>query len=495
MQVNGVKGIIFILISALLTVGCASLRFSDYEQKVLVQSEPAGAKIYQDGKYLGDTPKYIRLRRSNMVQEVELEAPTGERRPVFVNYRYDWNGSFYPNLVFLTLAPVGWLVDYFNGTAFDYKQPQPLTFEAWLKKENKKRKSLEEVKERIAIAPPLTDDEVLSDDLGLWLEKKLAKEFPKAEILPFTSTQKIFWDEDFDYNQDQDKDDRRSTMGRLLLNRRVTRVAFTRAELTDDGAQVSGSFWNSRTGEREEKIKYQIAAKEAESVGDRTWTQRLGQWVHFAPNYAHIDIAEGVPALFIGEEEFQGVTYQAPGAVGAVSNVLGSIGIGHIDPPTNRRDWRFFFKFVPSVSFRYGVIRFKSLEPIHDEEFTRFSAFLGYGPSLGMVSRYGQPYVNLLLGPQYTQVEWDEEGHNKEGHSALGYQVELGYLYFIDRHWNVRFFWRSTDEDAETWGKAIHDVYDPTVRVDSSAYRFVGFSVGYYFPHGRNPLRWVASDR
>jgi uncharacterized protein YceK len=78
------KKSIFILIAlSFLLFGCATI-FSGSTQKISYSSEPSGAKVYVNGKYMGNTPFELNMRK-NKSYTIEFRKKGYSSKSVLIN--------------------------------------------------------------------------------------------------------------------------------------------------------------------------------------------------------------------------------------------------------------------------------------------------------------------------------------------------------------------------------------------------------------------------
>ncbi|MCB0384363.1 MAG: PEGA domain-containing protein, partial [Bdellovibrionales bacterium] len=101
--------------SVLFLTGCASLTHNGRNQVVVVDSRPSGAEVVYQGKVVGLTPALVEVERGKKV-EVEVRHQEAGSKTLRLKADYRWGRSFAGNLVWLSLAPVGWFVDLIKGS-------------------------------------------------------------------------------------------------------------------------------------------------------------------------------------------------------------------------------------------------------------------------------------------------------------------------------------------------------------------------------------------
>ncbi len=196
--------------------GCATI--IDKDQVVLVKSEPPGAAVFYKGKNEGETPVLVKVKSAH---HDEILVRLGEsKKAIELNGDYRWGRSFFGNLMYLSLAPIGWVTDFVSGHAWQFHPDYAVQFanSAGVRPPSKaisQRKTL-------AIAPPLFAHANLSDEVGAHLEEKLRNDFPNYEILPFGQTVEKFDTQGFDF----ESQDLSANRNRIFFEAKVDKIFF-----------------------------------------------------------------------------------------------------------------------------------------------------------------------------------------------------------------------------------------------------------------------------
>lgn len=470
----------FLLISTLTLAGCATLRFDDHKQNVLIRSKPAGAKVYAGGRFYGRTPAFVPLRRSRSDQKVTLLWSPEKKRTAMIHSHYDWKGSFFPNLVFLTGAPVGWAVDYATGYGHAYAKPPKILEPGYRDKVRV-----------IVIAPPQAGDEYISDDVGQMLMAKLKVDFPHARIISYKLTQPQFISDGQDYNLELGSEEKLQVGLDMKSDFDASHILYSKLQPSTNTIHVSGTLYDTETGSPSRKINYDLLINEVPVAKARSWRERWGAFVHLIPNTASLDFGSAHPNLSNDSGTLVGKNESTPGFWGGAGRILNTVSVGNIEAPTLRHDWRFVFKFVPGVNVRYGRSIFPDATQFSNTTFDRLGLFAGVGPQIGLISRYGFIYGKVILGPNYTSIHWK----NKDGQAGVtdGFNfqtlVEGGYNFFVTSNWYLRLYTRDFSEDQNIWRVAVSEAADQLIDVKNSDYIQVGFSIGYFFFNSKMSAR------
>jgi hypothetical protein len=184
--------------------GCATIGGNDDPQAVLIQSDPPGASILIDGQDRGKTPRFVVMPRAYRPR-FNLEWH-GKTTPVELDTHYRWTKSFWSNLIFLQLAPIGWLTDMLTGGAWEAKDPNIID----LDKSDGRAKATSRPPKTVAIAPPQADSIGIADAGAQALEETLNRGRNGFKVLPYRDTLTTFVGHQYDYDGAPEKqEDRR----------------------------------------------------------------------------------------------------------------------------------------------------------------------------------------------------------------------------------------------------------------------------------------------
>ncbi len=452
----------FFLFSALFLSGCASTTISGYRQPVLVTSDPPGAAVYERGQYIGTTPGFMRVRRRHHpVLEIRHAGKSPKDIPLTTKYR--WFDSFWGNALFLTLAPVGWGVDWATGTAWEIQNP-PLGYTGIPSKGA-----------RLAISPPEMKDRDLADAVGTQLEQKFRNE-GRFTVNSYEHTLPHFDYYSTTNTLPENVEDRNGLLGALQSEA----VYFSTATEDENGIQVKGEVRNAFSGERIAEKEFRLPRLEGAGTPIR---KQIPRYFHILPNTAFVNFTSFRALMDIDRVETEGVSVSDGSPMEDVMNVVGAVGLTRLQRPRANAISRWTFDFVPSINFSMKRIRFQFFTPPQDQDFDRIYASVGYGLEVGYQWKYGFPYLDLIPTATWSQLTYDVNQSEKVLDSwSTTFVVELGYQYFFSDHFVAKLFSRSLQEDPDLWKKAVSDIYGQQKRVETASTIISGLAIGYYFP-------------
>ncbi len=439
--------------------GCAY--FSGRRQPVLITSNPSGAQVYDQGKFIGVTPGFLPIRRRRDAA-IELRFPDKTSKTVSLQTKYRWWDSFGGNALFLVYAPIGWGVDWWTGAAWDMADP-PI-----------EKTQLPDQGARLAIAPAPGQDSQTTDAVGRELQSRMSAE-RKFKILSYDKT---FAQLDF-YEAHRglpvDQTDRRT----LVTEIGADAVLLSKAELQPNNEiKVSGEIINVYDGAKIGERKWDL--KLSDAVTGRN--NRLRRYFHILPNTVFVNFSSYRADLQIAGVGLAGKAVPDGSTLEQVSRYVGAIGITRLNRPRKSMMGKFNYEFVPAANLSIKRVRFQLGTPPADQDFDRMFVSAGYGIEVGYQWSYGFPYLDLIPNVVWTKLEYDviDRARSRENFTTnLG--VELGYLYFINQHLVMKLYSRSFKEDTEVWQHAVSEILGADTKVSEIHSFFSGWGIGYHF--------------
>ncbi len=466
---KGVFATPFFLFLALFLSGCASSTISGYRQPVLVTSDPPGAAVYERGQYLGTTPGYMRVRRRHH-PVLEFRHAGQTPKVVRLTTQYRWYDSFWGNALFLTLAPIGWTVDWATGTAWEVQNP-PLGNTA-----------LPAKGARLAISPPEMKDRDLADAVGAQLEAKFRNE-GRFNVQPYEQTLRHFDYFEVTNTLPTDLEDRNG----LLAAVQSEAVFLSTATEDEKGIQVKGEVKNAFSGERIAEKEFTLSRLDNAGMPIR---KQIPRYFHLLPNTAFVNFTSFRATMNIDGVETTGQAVSDGSAMEDVMKVVGAVGLTRLQRPRANSIARWTFDFVPSINLSMKRIRYQFFLPPQDQDFDRIYASVGYGLEVGYQWRYGFPYLDLIPTATWSQLTYDANQSEKVLDSwSTTFVFELGYQYFFSDHFVAKLFTRSLQEDTDLWKKAVSDIFGQDKKVETATTIVSGIAIGYYFPSAARKIR------
>lgn len=468
---------------AFLLAGCATVQdFGGHRVLVRVTSDPPGAPILVQGTQEGRTPAYVEVRRasSNSISLLTADGP----KDVQIDSKYRWSTSFFGNLVFLTYAPIGWIVDLISGAAWDPEDPPTVLVR--LTPEEIQAAKAEDRGRMAVIAPPQAATLPVSDAAGEALEEYLKRE--QVPIESFRSTLPSFISNGYDFDGRPDEQKLRSIY-RLIG---ATHVYESTVDQMGDQWRVRATPVEVRSGINGEPVEVTFKA-------DNSYFETLaslGWWSRVFPNAIGFEFANEYLAFTERDTHGNEKTYDFSAVDGTtfwdnVAQILSSVSLSNIPPRREGSSGRWRLQFVPSFYFSRKKFRLsgEDLDPSIRVVYQRTLLGGGYGPEVGWQKSRHYIYLNLIPVFTWTEIKWPSgPGERSETATTLTYQSELGYSFQFTDEWSISVFSTTITENESLWRKVLpSQVQDAQVLRSGMNLSIVGLSVAYRW---EPPLTW-----
>lgn len=473
---------LFFISTIFIFCGCGSLTHRARHQYVLVQSNPSGATVYEKGKYLGTTPAFVEVRRA---KDAELTVGfSDEQKRVRLDTRYRWN-SFWSNLIWLTFAPVGWVVDLATGGANTLSDPPTVKME----KPHKVTKQIPVA----AIAPPQSMSLARTDDAGTIWSEKLPLYYPNVRFVPYKSSLGEFTVYGYDYNSRPSRETEYELFGRLDADE----VFESEFRETDSGIELYGRFRNVFTGAKTKEHK--LTAAPWGPNERRPWHERWNRFFHLIPNTVGIELSSNDTNIETNENgkmtTYKGKPAGRPTGIAQLFPLFSALSITRQEPPRMDGAGKFTFAFVPAVRVSFKRVEFPDFTAIQGYDFSYMQLGAGIGPEGGY--QWGPHYVYLNIIPIWAwhRLAWANEGLHLASIGAITIRGELGYLYFLNQNYSFRLFTKSTQTPPQIWNSAIQNIAPGAPKIDSGVDVSAGLLFAYTFAPRRKLRQWTADSK
>jgi hypothetical protein len=448
--------------------GCASSTERRRHQYVYIQSEPPGATILDKGREIGSTPGLVRLRRDRN-HTLELKR-ADEQKLLVLETKYAWNESFVGNLVFSSLAPLGWLTDLATGASWNYQDPEPVKLSST---KAVKMKTL-----RLAIAPPIAESFTFSDEAAQYWEKQLPKLYPEMQVIPFTSSLPLFQEIGYDYDE-QPNDEQRHRQ--LLFDLQADRIFFSQVRKAKNAAVLHAELKDHSGKILEEK------SAEAPLVSQESWKnsalEMIPSWFQFIPNTVGVEFSGTNTYLSDNLVQYNGIETQQGSTFGKALSYLQALTLSHLQIPRIDRPPRWRNLFTPAARFSYKTVFFPDFAKLADVDFIDLQAGIGIGPESGYQSGKHYTYFRGIPLWSFHQIDWHQPGGGNESMTvgSLDFQFEFGYLYFLNDRMSIRLFSKATSAGTNLWNSVAQRVNPTTPPLTTAGDSYSGFAIGYTF--------------
>ena len=384
--------------------GCAT--FTDPRQLLIFRSQPPGAHVLTlQGELLGITPLTKELSRQKSLSL--LVRTENETQKLELKGHYRWDRSFAGNLAFLTLAPAGWVTDFFSGAAWEFPVEQEVSFQGSSARPRKKSSSASSSGVvRVLIAPPRSIHPDISDELGPQIEERLKSlHLPHHEILHYQNFLPLFESLEIDGTAPL------TLMQTLRLAKAagVEQIYVSELDTSEKIAHVHG-FLKDPTQETEEKLDFDLPSQQISSLSEFGWIGKKSNFASLLPNSTFIDFGQTRSSFRVNNVSSDATASAASDGLGNVTQYLSAISLRKMIPPSSRENWRFSFDWVPTASFSRAQEIVEGFPGAENDHFIRLHLDAGYGANIAYGSNqwsfYASPF--LLLG--YNKISTDSTG-------------------------------------------------------------------------------------
>ncbi len=453
----------------------------------VIRSEPPNAQIRENGKFLGVTPSIIYVPRGYESRKYTLSLG-GDTQELEIKRHYKWGKSFGRNFIFMSLAPVGWLTDLISQAAWRPDPGGSVTFKAREEKDNSKK--IPKKGAVIAIAPPRSTHPDISDVMAAYIEKEMQKKYPQYSFLSYHSTVSTFADFSVDYDDDPRNEDLPNLYGRLGTNK----IVISNLEIEHDKVRALINVKDFLDPASDFSTEIALPKESAEIVKKHDWVGVKPKYFYWLPNSVFLDFGESATSLTTitgtQEEIIRASSYHSDDFIGQVSRLVSTIGIRRIILPSQRDEWRYRFRLVPTASFSYAKETFPTgPTPVRQIIFTRTHADVGWGPSFNYENYRWNFYINVLPVLTYDSIATANATHEFEfSDVGVGGGAELGVMYFFKSGWTIRLYSRSANIPIDLWAKLWPEVTGTSQRIASSSFVSSGIAIGYVIPNKDLPF-------
>ncbi len=457
------------------------------KQLIKVSSTPGRTKVYfkgsflglEEGRYLGETPSFMEVKRK-FLSRIGFEKEGYYPKNVWLQKKYRWNDSFFANMVFLVGAPIGWAVDLFTGAAWEYESLQRTFLNP--KSEKITEPPLQKV---IAIAPPQSESELLSDKMGAKLEKILKQRYPDAKILPYKKTEQIFTN----YSYTNLRKPLSLYLTKLEFELKANHIAKSNVRVFENTFKLDTSLYDVFSESAIDSFANEYPKEKLYKFNQSEILDNVLLYMHFFPNAVS---AEGITApvsLVVtgpGSEKYE-TDYSG---LNFLTRYFNGVSITNIKSPKLSEHYKFIYRSFPDVAFRYRQEQFTSTggqnDRIGSTSFNWYSLVLGYGIEVGLESPFGYPSLRLVGAFAYDRISWETDGS-----SLISFRpgLEIGYSFYTQNRINLKIFFRSFYYNESIWNDAFSQFSSNDLGGTVEGSSTFGIKVSYYFPEAKIKLK------
>lgn len=448
-----------------------------------IRSQPSNAQIRQNGKLVGVTPAIVFIPRGKDNSEFTLSL-RGETQSLVLKRKYKWGKSFGRNLIFFSLAPIGWITDLITHAAWQPESNGSVKFS--FSDDESDRKKISKGEE-LAIAPPRSIHPDISDEMAPYIEKEIRRKYPQYWIRPYESTISTFSAFSVDFDNDLKLEDSTQLYGRLGVKKIATSSLNTEGRRTKATIRINDFF----SPETDFSTEVELPEESSEIVKKYDWMGVRREYLYWLPNAVFLDFGDSATSLTMdNKDQHRAKSYSSDDFVGKVSSVVSTIGFRRIILPSRRDEWRYRFRLVPTGSFSYAKEVFPTASAtIRNIVFTRTHADIGWGPSFNYENFRWNLYFNFLPLVTYDSIVTSNATHDFDfDELGVNFGAELGLMYFFKSGWTLRLYSRSATIPLDLWKKLWPQVSGTNERVDGASFISSGLAIGYVIPNKDLPF-------
>ncbi len=480
----GLKAVTWVVVVGVwVLAGCATLDNEHSVQNLRIVSAPPGADVYYAEEFRGTTPLILQVPRGRY-RHIEIESSSGKRRVVQLPRSYRISESLLANLIFSGAYPLAVSIDFLTQAGWNLEEPGLIH----LPDHEGLVETFEQV---IGVVPPPMAFQELTEEIGGLVEKRLKSEFAERRILKFSESIKAF--EKFQWASNQVPSERVKVD--LLSELGATHLALTTVKETEQEYDIHVKMVGAFDHKETEALRFSISKSKIKALGRSALELWLWESFTFLPNTVTVDFANSWTAMEVDRYPgaFTAQNQPSAGLIGQAAYYLGAIGLSTLRPPS-RDFWpRFKFHFTTQLQGAmddFGIGDYPGLERV---KFERSRAYLGVGPQLDMLTRWGTVYGSVHGAVAVSRLIWKDQGERHEDWSfgpILGF--EIGYYRFFTSRLVLKLFARTSAEDRLQFQKALESITDERTHVKRYERSYVGISLAAYWPEAQSTLKGLA---
>lgn len=472
------------LLIAIYAIGCASL--GDRKQYVAFQSEPKNIEIYYQGQKQGITPLIIGIDRARD-QHISIKTDNGFSE-IPLQSKYRWGRSFWGNFAFLTLAPIGWIVDIITEKAYQFDDYYLVRggLPAQIKISEQKTYP-------VAIAPPISPHPQITKDVGLKITSSLQKKLGnRYEVIPYEKTADIFRDEGADFDSAIEE----KPELKYFAKTGTQKIYFSDLDFSNGEIVVQGKVQDYFAEEKNINAELRFASEEIPRAKDLTWLGTRAKIFYWLPNSISLDLSSASTEFEVLGRRYEAESSHSDDFLGETLKYVSAVGIRRITQPYDHPGWRYKFLMIPTANFSYNKENFPTFAPIAGQDFLRLHMDAGYGPSFNYGSKNWNVYLNIIPVIAYDKITTSATlGNNaSRDEGSIQFITEFGLVNYLNERWHWRIFARNAPVNDQLWEEIIRANSGQNFDVESANIIASGLSIGYIIPnhvfnfwHKKNP--------
>lgn len=466
------KVFLLLTVMTLLFLGTGCSTVMSRRQALVVTGIPNHSVLYQDGEKLSEVPGVVSVdRRSETVLEIKSPNQIYEKK---LSGQFRWVDSLVGNLLLMGYAPVGLLVDWLNGSIWNFPAER-IDFG-----QKEKQKTLAETLrgEEITVLPPVGGNISSSLRVGRLIDRSLASQYSQIKIVnpDRTAAQMDLYGV---YDEGLDVEKFTPEMLGVMGTRFGTLSWFG---LKDGRYQVRTETWDLLTPQKLGEGEFDLPR---EKVEGSNWKSQAHYFaVSLLPNT--FGVGTGTRYLIGYDPEaaksLRSVILRSrPGASGLDSLFLSGSNL-------KRRYYsslaHAYFNWKTSAGLDYDLMSIDEYSGglVWTYNLTSLRGEAGIGPEVGL--RLGEMDFSLyyigLVGLNYAHL--DDGGSVFRG--SLDFGLGFSWAYFFSERFRLRMAVDAKSYDSRFWSEVAEMATGSPSSVTTSSIRVALFAE-YLYPEAR----------
>ncbi len=460
---NRKQGLVLLFV-ALINCQCASI--TDRHQYIRIVPPDQHTEVYfDDQKVTKGEPHTLRFTRES---EPKLRLVRGQKevkKKLSTSYR--WGQSFAGNALMFTYAPIGWLVDWITGAAWESEE--------FL---NKEKHFPLNSQSQIFIFPPTGVTSLDSQQMGQELYEWFLKKYPHSKIISYEKSYYKALSFGFDHQSLVDKKDRDvGSYAELIHDTNATHLALSRYDETTNSLEIEIISPYS-----ERKIaSHNIATIKPESK-DSTWNWVVSEFFELLPNTVSLGSIQTNIYGCARQVSTNIDRYCAKARTGSPFEFISAINFTNVLHFRKRETWGLYLRFFPDFNLAYNDVEFSEIDQSLEDLYLDWAYIsLGYGPRLSFIIPIGELFAEMtpFYAANYLRLHSNSMDQTQYK-GKFGVSIQMGLNSWLSNRWNLRFFVKGSNQNILE-NQALDQIDAGTQFDRGIAILQTGLSIGYYF--------------
>jgi hypothetical protein len=475
------RGLPYLIFLVLLRYLCGCTTIHSHNERLKLATDPEGADVYLGEKLIGHTPGWIEVPRSKTatLRFIKKGYPTLTKT---LGTSYRWGDSFFSNFIWLFYgAPIASVIDYLDGTAWDFDKVGLLKFDGRSEDVTLEPPAL------IAVAPPQNDYELLSNEAAEKLQAIAHKRYSSSRFEDFDSNHNLFTQ----YGYTNEFKTPEKYKDNLYEDLDITHLLESDVKREGQDVVIRSKLIDVFTEKEVRSQVDKIPVSSFKYANKNLFLESVNYLIGLIPNTITFDFSQPGATIYTSNgNTFNGVAETSLTA----TSILSSVGFKSLYTPKLSKGLTPVFKLIPIITSSYDQFNFSAAG---NSNFTNSYNFAwatitaGFGPELGLDTSIG--YVYLELAPAFSMNWITASSNGGQDTSSRGTSLELfaevGYSIFASSRINLRLYSRFESIPTDIWSQTLTQIGAQSIPVSAVNRTSAGLSIGYYFPEDRTFLK------